>query len=615
MGISSGTKLGSFDVLERIGGGGMGEVFRARDTRLDRLVAIKVLNRELGTATDFKLRFEREARVISQLNHPNICTLYDLGREDGIDFLVMELLEGESLAERLSRGALQTRELLAIALEITGALDSAHRANIIHRDIKPANVFLGSHGHVKLLDFGLAKIVHTAAAGAGDNSTTTLSEIGVLAGTPAYMSPEQVSGEQLDERTDLFSFGVILYEMATGTRPFHGNTSGELFASILHREPVPAVRVNPRVPPALEQIIAKALEKGRDLRYQSAVEIKADLQRLRRDLDSGRTSLYENGDAKALEQSAALDETVLCKFALTESLCRKLDRSTLDPRIIGDHLQFLDNQVSSDVLVLFVPGLGLDCRDFEPMLKALPYRAFSQTLYGSERERRNRISLGLSDHIVILREWIRDAVRRCQPKTVVLVAFALGADMALELLARESGETLPKIDGFLSLECNLSADTCFISQLIAALDLNRPETWITDLKRCGEAAASLDEWLTGYEYLIRVLRKFQSDIGLLQKTTADLVGPLMKEPGFAVFARRFRAARRRVPSVRLVFSDASANRGTLAKLKLENLDNRILDEDFPDEDVIVSPNTNHFFLTASTESIHLVNGFITKVRK
>jgi len=289
--LTRGTRLGPYEILSAIGAGGMGEVYRATDTRLDRLVAIKVLPHG-GTESPQTLeRFQREARSASALNHPNICTIYDVGTDP--PFIAMELLDGETVEERLKRGPIDVAALVQTALAVADALDAAHSKGIVHRDIKPANLFLTARGP-KILDFGLAKAAAASAPSeASDQATRSalLTDPGSTLGTVAYMSPEQVRAQPLDARTDIFSFGVVLYEMATGTRPFRGESSGIVVEAILNRAPVPPVRLNPDVPAELERAIDKCLEKDPHLRYQHASEIRTDLRRLQRDTDSGRMTI------------------------------------------------------------------------------------------------------------------------------------------------------------------------------------------------------------------------------------------------------------------------------------------------------------------------------------
>jgi len=589
-----GRTLGHYRIVDKIGEGGMGEVYRARDERLDREVAIKVLPEEVAGDPDRLARFEREAKVLASLNDANIAMLYGLEEQEGQRFLVMEIVEGESLATRISAGAIPAEEALLIALQISEALEAAHEKSIVHRDLKPANVMITSAGKVKVLDFGLAKALHseTVAQSSPESlaesptCTANMTRPGAVLGTAAYMSPEQIRGQTVDTRADIWAFGVVLWEMLTGRRLFEGEAASDVLAAVL-RDQLDWQVIPEDVPPAVVRLLRRCL--GRDLvhRLRHIGDARLELEQALEEPES-----VEPGGPPSFKPGEIGTEG---SWALTTDVCRHLNRETLDPAVIGDELKYLDNDRSSDVLVVYVPGFGFDHGTFGELLSRSPYRGIAVTLYGFEEARRRRTPLPIADHLTILRLFLESFVEAMRPRSTVLCGFSSSADITLRMIS-EGGMDHSLVDGILALSPNLSLETCFFTRRVAEIPDDEDEKILNIARGVAGAMDTPQAWLQMNPYLMELVRKYHADIDALRSHGRDIVAPFV-EGVECPFAGWYRAAKQAGVAVRVVFAGAEeSEQSALRELMLAHIDHQVFGPDFDDVDIMNEPNALHMGL-------------------
>jgi serine/threonine-protein kinase len=578
-----------YRVDRELGAGGMGTVFLAEDLRHGRKVAIKVLQPQIAAAAGTD-RFLREIRIAATLQHPGVLALIDSGEAGDLLYYVMPYVEGSSLRVRLAReGELPLDEALRLLREIAEALAHAHAHGVVHRDVKPENV-LFTAGHAQLADFGIAKALGDLDA----VEEASLTRPGLAIGSPAYMAPEAAAGDAAaDHRADIYGFGVLAYEVLAGSHPFAGSSPAQMMRAHVAVEAAPLQRVRPGVAPELADLVMRCLAKLPAERWQSAAEVA-------RRLDGILASSIAGSTSRRHDLSTG-------HFRLTERVCLRLRRESFDPRMIGDEIEYLDNGVRSDVLVCFLHPIGLDGGDFEPHLRALPYRGVAPTFYGFEPSRRRRFALPVADHLTLLGALLGEVARKASTSTILMVGFSSGGDLALRMAA-EAGDNGVPVDGVLALGCNLGLATCFLTGILAKLESDRAKLQsdtaklergrgsdaLADLRALAAAVETLDEWLSVHTYLVRMLRKFYPAVDPLREFAREIVAPF-EQDGDA-FAAMYRAASGAQRALRCLFEDTETCNRLLRDVQLRNLDSGNLGEHYREGSLLIEPDTNHFDL-------------------
>jgi pimeloyl-ACP methyl ester carboxylesterase len=502
-------------------------------------------------------------------------------------------VEGESLADVIARGALSSDEALPIAIKVAEALEAAHESSVVHRDLKPANVMVGPDGRVKVLDFGLAKALDPELSGPMSAQSTSesptltagMTRAGTLLGTAAYMSPEQVRGQAVDTRADIWAFGVVLWEMLTGRRLFEGDVTSDVLAAVLRDEP--AWNALPEhLSPAVHRLLRRCLRRDPARRLRHIGDARLELEEA-----SEEAAVHEPGGGSGVQPAEIGTESA---WPLTTDVCRHLNRETLDSAIIGDNLLFLDNDRPSDVLVVYVPGLGFGHGIFREIMNRSPYRGIALTLYGFEEARSRRPTVPIADHLTILRLFLQSIVEALKPRTTVLAGFSAGADIVLRMIS-EGGDH-SHIDGVLALSPNVSVETCFFTRRVAEV-LEHDDEKILDIAR--EVAGAMDSpqaWLQMNPYLMELVRKFHADVDAFRSHGRDLLTPFL-EDGESPFAGWYRAAKKAGVETRVVFAGAEdSEQQGVRGLMLDHVDHQVFGTDFDDADIVIEPDTLHMGL-------------------
>jgi predicted Ser/Thr protein kinase/pimeloyl-ACP methyl ester carboxylesterase len=541
-GIAAGSTISHYRIVRRLGAGGMGEVFLAQDLTLDRQVALKFLLPEWSAQEEYRKRFLREAQTLASLEHPNIISVYEVSEHEGSPFFAMRYIEGHTLDNFARAHLLGVGEILNLAIAICKGLQAAHEQGITHRDLKPGNIMVDKSQRACILDFGLAAVQKLEPAANTDETITRLTMMGHAVGTVAYMAPEQLRGQAVDARADIFALGVTLYELATGISPFRGTSSAEIASSILRDEPASPVAISPQLPADLGRVIMRCLKKDPARRFRSVEDIRIELEDL-------QDALPHQQFQAAASSATRLGQVVEREFVLGAQLVRQLEHRV--PAMIGDRMTYLDNGVISDTIAVVLHGMGLDQRSVADVLPDVPCRAIAPTLYGFGMTAKRRVPLSLDDHSILLKALMQHAVAQAQATNVLPVGISSGSDHLLRMLAAEPTMSAG-IQGLLLLGVNLDVRTCINSRLFAEFAGESPEELLKSIKAAGSHITSLSEWLLVHAYQVQVLEKFGTDTLALRRYAEDIVEPFATR-GHQPFVEWYRMATSLVRFVRFVF--------------------------------------------------------------
>jgi serine/threonine protein kinase len=601
-------RIGAYTVEGEIGRGGMGVVYRGFDSRLGRRVAIKALPDRLADDAQLMARFEREARTLAALNHPNIGILFDVEELHGRKYLILEFIEGETLADRLRRGPLRVKETLEVGEQIAFGLCAAHDAGFVHRDLKPANIKITPAGTVKILDFGLAmSMVETARTDSGgttapspDDARTTP---GIILGTVPYMSPEQLRGGSTDRRADLWALGVILHECLSGTNPFSRDSQSQCIAAILEEEPdledLPSA-----TPRALAALVGRCLRKDPRLRQRDAGDARFILQ-------EARDQLLDRAPA-AIHLLDIADRTL----RIDDAICRSLDRSAIDPLLPGWEMRYADNNRDSDALVIWIPSIGGDhtTSQWRELIAASSYRMVIVTPVGMEPGVDSRPAISLENQLALIRALTRHLRSSINPRRTVVSGFSCGSIMALRCAA--GGDAGDLFDGVLAIEADLQESDCFVTRLFGGLDPSSSREVMQGLLTLSSSCESIRDWLVLHQHMVECVAKVQSDLSPLIRQGRQLSEGYegVHTGAQSPFVGFLRDALDRVETVRCMFRDSADTRRILGEIRMMHIDDHVLGPRFTDETISFTQIPDHLGMMSNEQLLEQLDRIVEAVR-
>jgi len=581
------TQIGTYSIDREIGRGGMGVVYKATDSRLSRSVAIKALPPGFAENPDLMARFEREAKTLAALNHPNVGGIHGIEEHQGLKYLILEYVDGETLADRLARGPLGMGEALEVCSQIADGLATAHDAGFIHRDLKPANVKITTGGIVKVLDFGLARAepahespptAETPTVGLPDTMTTP----GTILGTVQYMSPEQARGREVDRRTDLWALGVVLYECLTGANPFNRESSAECIAAIFSQDP--DLTALPGATPAeVIALIRRCLRK--------------DGRQRQRDAGDSRLILEDAREAVLLKSPAEPRVSAITdrRFRISDELCRTLDRRGFDALLPGWEMRFADNNRESDLLIVWLPSIGGDhtTAAWRELLGASPYRMIAVCPVGMEPGVGNRPVVSIENQFALIRALTAFLRTSLSPRRVILSGFSCGSIMALRCAA--GGESGELFDGVLTIDADMQESDCFLTRLFAGLDASSSIDVMKALHTISGSCSTMHEWLVLHQHMLECIDKVKADFSPLIRQGIDLSEPYdgVRTGQQSPFVGFLRDAIDHVRTVLCVFHDSAEQRRMIGEIRMMHMDTQCLGQKFTDKSLMFVPVPDH----------------------